>query len=357
MNLEDFGYNNKIEIFRKENNLDRSQIGRVIAEHRERYIVKTINSELEAEVTGNIRFTAKDREDFPAVGDWVTIITYEENYAIINDIMPRSSIIKRKAIGKPGDLQVIAANVDYAFLVQSVDRDFNMNRLERYLTICHSSGILPIIILSKIDLVSEQRLSDISGTIRHRISDVRLIALSNLTKHGYEALSESMEKGKTYCMLGSSGAGKSTLLNNLSGREVMRTGEISDSTGKGKHITSHREMIILKNGGILIDNPGMREVGIADSEGGLEITFNIIDETSLSCRYKDCTHTHEAGCAVIDAVERGFIERASYDNYIKLKKEKDHFESTLAERKKKGKEFGKIVKNYKKTMKKNRSGD
>ncbi len=357
MSLEDFGYSNKIEIFRKENKLERSDIGRVIAEHKERYIVKTINSELEAEVTGNIRFTAKDREDFPAVGDWVTLITYEEGLAIINKILPRSSIIKRKAIGKPGDVQVIAANVDYAFLVQSVDRDFNINRLERYLTICYSSGITPIIILSKIDLVNEQSLSDISGSIGQRISNVRFIALSNRTKQGYEALSESIEKGKTYCMLGSSGAGKSTLLNNLSGREVMRTGAISDSTNKGKHITSHREMIILSKGGILIDNPGMREVGIADSAGGLEITFNIIDEISVSCRYKDCTHTHEAGCAVIDAVERGVIKRASYDNYIKLKREKDHFESTLAERKKKEKEFGKIVKNYKKTMKRNRSAD
>ena len=153
-------------------------------------------------------------------------------------------------------------------------------------------------------------------------------------------------------MLGSSGVGKSTLLNNLSGKSLMRTDTISQSTNKGKHVTSHRELVILENGGILIDNPGMREVGIADSTSGLENTFDMIIRLSQNCKFKYCTHTNEIGCAVIEAIEKGEIDRASYDNYLKLEKEKAHFESSVAERRKKDKEFGKIVKNYKKNINK-----
>lgn len=155
-------------------------------------------------------------------------------------------------------------------------------------------------------------------------------------------------------MLGSSGVGKSTLLNNLSGKPLMRTDTISSSTNKGRHITSHRELIVLENGGILIDNPGMREVGIADSSGGLEITFGKIVNLSHNCKYKDCTHTNETGCSIIEAVEKGEIEKASYENYLRMEREKAHFESSAAERRKKDKEFGKLMKNYKKNIKKNR---
>jgi ribosome biogenesis GTPase len=155
-------------------------------------------------------------------------------------------------------------------------------------------------------------------------------------------------------MLGSSGVGKSTLLNNLSGKPVMRTESISLSTNKGKHVTSHRELFILENGGILVDNPGMREVGVADSTGGLEITFNQIYRLSQKCKFKDCSHTTEIGCGVLEAVERGEVDNASYENYLKMQREKAHFESTVAERRRKDKEFGKIIKNYKKDMNRNK---
>ncbi len=155
-------------------------------------------------------------------------------------------------------------------------------------------------------------------------------------------------------MLGSSGVGKSTLLNNLSGKTIMRTDTISRSTNKGRHVTSHRELIIIENGGILVDNPGMREVGIADSASGLEITFDMIVSHSQNCRFKNCTHTNEKGCSVLEAVEKGEIDKASYKNYLKMEREKAHFESTVVEMRKKDKEFGKIVKNYKKDMNKNK---
>jgi len=354
MILEDLGYNTKLEKFKSDNNLNDFETGRVIAEHKERYKVRTTAGEFEAEILGNMRFSAKTREDFPAVGDWVALTTYDADFAIIHKIFPRFSVIKRQAVGQFGEIQIIAANIDYAFLVQAVDRDFNINRLERYLTICNSSKVSPIIVLSKTDLLDQQQVADIVENIKIRIKNVPVIAISNESHDGYDRIKATIEKGKTYCMLGSSGVGKSTLLNNLSGRAIMQTNSISQSTNKGRHVTSHRELIVLENGGILIDNPGMREVGIADSTNGLEITFDRIIDLSQKCKFKDCTHTSETGCSVIEAVENGELDRASYENYLKMEREKAHFESTAEEKRKKDKDFGKIMKNYKKDMKKNK---
>lgn len=354
MKLEDLGYNEDLEKHRIDNDLVGFETGRVIAEHKERYIVKTTTGEFDAEITGNMRFTAKGREDFPAVGDWVALTTYEPDFAIIHKIFPRFSVIKRQAVGQFGEIQIIATNIDYAFLVQAVDRDFNINRLERYLTLCNSANVSPIIVLSKIDLIAEQELSGVLESIKNRIKNIPVIPVSNESQDGYDKIKATLEKGKTYCMLGSSGVGKSTLLNNLSGKSHMRTDAISQSTNRGRHVTSHRELIVLENGGILIDNPGMREVGIADSSNGLDLTFDTIVSLSQHCKFKDCTHTTETGCAVLEAIESGEIDNASYENYLRMEREKAHFESTLAERRRKDKEFGKIMKNYHKDMNRNR---
>jgi ribosome biogenesis GTPase len=355
MTLEELGYNKKIEAFRIEQNLNDFGIGRIIAEHKERYTVKTTQGEYETEITGNMRFSAASREDFPAVGDWVALTIYDSYSAIIHKILPRFSIIKRQAVGQFGEIQVIATNIDYAFLIQAVDRDFNINRLERYLTICYSSKVTPIIILTKTDLINEQEKTDIIENINQRIPDIPVFAISNETQDGYEALNRIIEKGKTFCMLGSSGVGKSTLLNNLAGRSIMRTDIISESTSKGRHVTSHRELIVLENGGILVDNPGMREVGIADTTTGVETTFDKIISLSQNCKFKDCTHTNETGCSVLEAVDKGEIEKGSYENYLRLEREKEHFASTIEERRKKDKEFGKMMKNYKNDISKKSS--
>jgi len=354
MTLDDLGYNNRFEKFRKDQKLENYEIGRVISEHKERYIVKTAVAEYESEITGNLRFSANSREDIPAVGDWVALITYDSNFALIHKVLPRFSIIKRKAVGQFGEIQIIATNIDYAFIVQAADRDFNINRLERYLTICYSSNVKPIIILSKIDLIAEQRVCEILESIQLRITDVPVIAFSNESQLGYEAIKSVIRKGKTYCMLGSSGVGKSTLLNNLSGRSIMKTDAISQSTNKGRHVTSHRELVVIESGGIMIDNPGMREVGIADSTMGLETTFDKIINLSIGCKFKDCTHTNEVGCSVLESVAKGEIDKSAYENYLRLESEKAHFESTMVERRKKDKEFGKMMKNYKKEIKKNK---
>jgi ribosome biogenesis GTPase len=351
MILEDLGYNQTLENFRKEQKLDSLGVGRVISEHRERYVVKTEEEDFEAEIIGHLRFSARSRSDFPAVGDWVAYSEYDGGKALIYAVFPRMNVIERQAVGKFGQKQIIAANIDYALIVQAVDRDFNLNRTERYLTICDDSNVKPIIVLSKIDLISETFLKEILDAIHKRISNVPVIAISNRTRAGYKELISSIKKGKTYCLLGSSGVGKSTLINLMSGRAIMKTDSISLSTSKGRHVTSHRELIVLEHGGIIIDNPGMREVGVTEETNGLENTFNIIARLSEHCKFKNCTHVHESGCAVIEAVEDGRMDTDYYKNYLKIQKEKAHFESSVAEKRKKDRDFGKMVKNYKKQRK------
>lgn len=351
MRLADLGYTDQFEKARIEQNLDGFDIGRIVAEHKERYMVRNDSGEFESEISGHLRFSATSGEDYPAVGDWVAMTTYDAGFGIIHMVLPRFSAIKRQNVGRSSDVQLIAANIDFAFLVQAVSRDFNLNRLERYLTICYSANVQPIIVLSKIDLIQESRVLEITAEINARLQDIPVIAISNETQDGYQPIRASIAKGKTYCLLGSSGVGKSTLLNNLSGKITMKTASISPSTNKGRHVTSHRELTILDNGGILIDNPGMREVGIADAGDGLKITFEPILKFAASCKFQDCTHSFEMGCAVIEAVHNGEIDHASYRNWLKMDKEKSHYESTVAERHQKDKEFGKIMKNYKKEMK------
>ena len=353
MKKEDFGYNDHFENYRIEQNLMSFEIGRVVAEHKERYIVKTETGDLEAEITGNLRYSAQSREDFPAVGDWVALTVFEPDFSVIHKVFPRFSTISRQAVGHFGEVQIIAANIDYALLVQAVDRDFNINRLERYLTLCYSSKVKPVIVLTKTDLIEQEKLTHILEKIHQRIENVPVVAISNQTQAGYDALAQLTEKGKTYCMLGSSGVGKSTLLNNLTGKALMKTNEISASTNRGKHTTSHRELIVLDNGSILIDNPGMREVGITDTAQGLNTMFDTIYDLAQLCRFKDCSHTTETGCAVLEALQNGSLDKNQYDNFMKIERERAFFESTVAERRKKDKEFGKIMKDYQKRNIKN----
>ncbi len=353
MKPEELGYDDRFEQFRVEQNLESYDVGRIITEHRERYMVLTGKGEFEAEVTGNMRFTAEDRLDFPAVGDWVAI-TIHESIAIIHRLFPRKSILLRQAVGRFGASQVIASNIDFAFIVQSVDRDYNINRLERYLTLCHSANVIPVIILSKADLIDNTQLAEMMENLKSRITDVRVFGLSNHTLYGYDTLNAVLVKGKTYCFLGSSGVGKSTIVNNLAGEEIMKTNIISLSTGKGKHTTNRRELIILKNGAVIIDTPGLREVGIADNAEGLENTFDHIVRLAGRCKFSNCKHTHEKGCAVLEAVEKGVINKASYSNYLKMEREKDRFNTSMAEKRKKDKAFGKICKEGVKLRRKNK---
>jgi len=353
MNLLDLGLTNELTAYLKDNNLSNSSIGRVTQEHRERYIVSTGDNEYDAEITGNLRFSANSRTDFPAVGDWVTMTIYDSDLAIINKILPRKSVLERQAVGKFGEIQIISTNIDFAFIIQAINNNFSINRLERYLTICYSANIEPVLVISKIDLSTEKDIQDAISDLEKRDKKVKYILLSNMTRKGLDLILDFIQKGKTYCVVGSSGVGKSTLINNLLKKNILKTGQISKSTNKGRHITDHRELFVLENGGIIIDTPGMRELGMTDNPEGIKTTFQEIYNISLRCKFPDCKHNNEIGCAVIEALNNGTIDNDSYDNYQKIQKEQERFQTTVVEKRKKDKVFGKMIKNYYKDRKKN----
>ena len=350
MTLTDLGFNQGLESFIRDNNLSDYTTGRVTQEHRERYIVSTGDNEYEAEITGNLRFSASSRADFPAVGDWVTMTVYDTDLAIIHRILPRISVLERQAVGKSGEIQIISSNIDIALIVQSINNNFNINRLERYISICYSSRIEPVLVISKIDLVTGSILNDAISKLEVRDKKIKYILLSNLTRQGLDQILEFLQKGKTYCVVGSSGVGKSTLINNLLKKNILKTGNISNSTNKGRHISDHRELFVLENGAIIIDTPGMRELGMTDNIEGINTVFEEIYNLSLKCKFSDCKHINETDCAVLKAIGEGLIDRASLENFQRLQREQQRFQTTVAEKRRKERIFGKILKNYKKDI-------
>ena len=351
MNLLDLGLNNELTTYLRDNQLSNFSIGRVTQEHRERFVVSDGENEYEAEITGNLRFSANSRANFPAVGDWVTMTIYDSDQAIIHKILPRKSVLERQAVGKFGEIQIISTNIDVAFIIQAINNNFSINRLERYLTICYSANIEPVLVISKIDLSTEKEIQDAINYLEKRDKKVKYILLSNMTLKGLDQILGFIQKGKTYCVVGSSGVGKSTLINNLLKKNILKTGQISHSTNKGRHITDHRELFVLENGGIIIDTPGMKELGMTDNTVGIKTTFQEIFEISFKCKFPDCKHINETGCAVIEALNNGTIDKDSYDNYQKIQKEQERFQTTLAKKRKKDKAFGKMLKNYHKNNK------
>lgn len=326
-------------------------VARVIAEHKGAYKVKNEKGEYFAKLTGKKVFDAKSREDYPAVGDWVAIKEQDAEWAVIKEILPRQSLIKRKHNHKNG-MQIIATNIDVAFIVESIGRDFNLNRFERYFAIASEGGVETVIILNKIDLISKDELDLKLIEIKERFKNIDIVLTSALNDTGLEELRTSMESGKTYCFLGSSGVGKSSLINKLLKTNATETGEINLETGRGKHTTTVRQMYFLKNGAIVIDNPGMREVGMTNESLGLNETFDGIIQLAETCKFVDCAHTSEPNCSVLEALESGQLNKEKYENYLNLKKEMEHYEMTEVERNEKDYKFGKFIKKAKKEINK-----
>ena len=354
MTKEDLGYDPAIGQYFDSQGLAGAELGRVIQEHRERYVVRTENGEYDAEVTGNLRYSAASRADFPAVGDWVALSVYDQGAALILQLYPRRTVLERQAVGKHGEKQIIAANVDRAFILQAVGHDFNLNRMERYLAVCHAAGIQPIAVLTKTDLTDQESLDRLGSQLEKRVGKIPIVCLSNETREGYDQLRAHLEKGKTYCIMGSSGVGKSTLVNNLLGEELLKTSAISESTSKGRHTTSHRELFALENGGILIDTPGMREIGVAGDSDSIDSTFEAIAELAGQCRFSDCTHTEEEGCAILEALDNGEIDPAAFENYQKRLREQSRFQTSLRERREKDRKMGKMYKQIMENKRKNK---
>ncbi len=325
---------------------------RVIAVNKNSYLIGNGETEIFAELTGKFLFGAVSALDLPTVGDWVAVKYFDDDtFAVIYDLLPRRSLLKRKDPGKI-DYQLIAANVDFAFIVQSLDANFNLNRLERYLVTVNEGGLQPVILLGKSDLVSEENRVEKLAGVSMLYKDYPAISFSNVTGQGIDLILEQFVPGKSYCLLGSSGVGKTTLLNRLVGEDRFVVKEVREKDRRGRHATTRRQLIRLENGSLIIDTPGMRELGNIDVDAGLSETFEDIYTYSLACRFKDCTHTHEKDCAVLAAVRNGDIDEKRYENYMKILRESDYYSRSYVEKRKRDKEFGKMVKRIMKDYKK-----
>lgn len=315
INLEELGWNSWFEKEYHENNPEGVPC-RIVEQHKNSYIVQNETGVFKAKLSGKMVYEV----EFAAVGDWVSVTGGEsDEFRIVEYIYSRKSKISRKVAGKKSVEQIIASNIDYLFIVISLNDDFNLRRAERYLAAAYESGAEPVIVLSKSD-VCEERDEKI-GEIRKIAKDVDVICTTVFEKDGLKELECYLEKGSTAALVGSSGVGKSSIINRLIGKEVMKTGSIREDDSKGRHTTTSRELIHLENGANIIDTPGMRELQLWDAEEGIEILFEDIAELEKMCRFKDCTHSGEPGCAVSEAVLSGQIDKKRYESYLKLKKE------------------------------------
>jgi ribosome biogenesis GTPase len=325
------------------------QIARVIAVNKNSYIVSNGTNDIYAELTGKFLYNSGSSLDLPTVGDWVYAQLFDDDtFAVIHEIFPRKSLLKRKTPGNKIDYQLIGANIDNAIVMQALDFNYNIRRLERYLVMINESNITPVILLSKSDLISTDEIERKKNDIQNLVPGIRIEAFSNNNRSDIENIKALITPLKTFCLLGSSGVGKTTLLNNLIDQELYKTQPIREKDGRGKHTTTRRELIVLENGAMIIDSPGMRELGVVSVDAGLDETFNEIAELAGQCRYADCTHTTETGCAVLKAVEDEVIPKERYQNYIKMYKESLYNEMSYVEKRQKDKTFGKFMHTYKK---------
>jgi ribosome biogenesis GTPase len=328
------------------------QIARVITVNKDSYTINNGEGDVSAEITGKLMFSADSPLDYPATGDWVIAQYYDKkSFAIISEIVPRKTVLKRKTSGKKIEFQLIAANIDTGLIVQSLDNNYNLRRLERYLVMINESDIQPIVLLSKSDLLPDNEVGKKVTEINALIPDIRVVPFSNKDNARLKLVKELLIPWKTYCLLGSSGVGKTTLINNLLDEVRLKTHSVREKDGKGRHITTRRQLINLKNGSMIIDTPGMRELGNFAVDTGIHSTFDDIAELSNQCRYNDCSHTQEQGCSILAALKDGIISQERYQNFVKLKKESAFYEMSFFEKKRKDKKFGKFVKSVMKEKK------
>ena len=318
--------------------------GRVISQERDVYRLATAKGECQGAVSGKYRYRAESPSDYPAVGDFVAVSDAGDGSAIIHALMPRKSVFLRKAAGTGQKPQVVAANVDILFLCMALNNDFNLRRLERYLSVAWDSGAQPVVVLTKADLcgdLSEKRLA-----VENVAVGVDIVVTSALESNGCDMLLPYLQKGRTVAFIGSSGIGKSTLINSLLGEARLATGGLRNDD-KGRHTTTHRELIPISGGALVMDTPGMRELGLWETGEGIDRTFSDIEALAKECRFRDCSHTGEPGCKIREALSSGALSGDRWQSYQKLRLENarsEDMESHLAAKEKKFKQIAKINK-------------
>ena len=304
---------------------------RVTAQHRGAYVVFSELGELRADTAGRLSHEANGAGDLPAVGDWVAIAARpDEGGATIQHVVSRRTKFSRKVALHAAEEQVLAANVDAVFLLMSLNEDFNLRRLERYMTMAWESGAQPVIVLTKTDLCLDWELRVLE--VESIAFGVPVHAISNVSGDGLELVRSHLTPGRTIALLGSSGVGKSTLVNTLAGEELLATREIRAGDGEGRHTTSHRQLVLLPEGGLVLDTPGLRELQLWDASDGLAETFEDVEALAARCRFSDCAHRTEPGCAVQAALEDGTLEFGRWASYKKLQRELAHLERRLDKR-------------------------
>lgn len=350
MELSDLGFDRWFESCAADISREGRLPARVSAVDRNAFLVMNEHGEVPAELSGKFLYAIDSPLEMPCTGDWVTVQYHNAGAsAIIHGLFPRKTFLRRKRAGAAVDFQMIAANIDTAFIIQSCHYDFSLPRLDRYLAMAADGLVEPVVVFAKTDLLSPEELQEKLAVLKQTGITAGIIPLSNVTGAGDDEFRQRLLPGKTYCLIGSSGVGKTTLLNRLIGRDALDTGLVS-ATGEGTHTTTRRQLIVLDNGVMFIDTPGMRELGLLGAGEGLDKGFEDIVELSASCRFNDCSHTFESGCAILAAVAAGEMSGERYASYMKLRKESEFHEMTYLEKRKKDRAFGRHVSKVKKDM-------
>ena len=342
--LNKYGWNDKLNQLKQESIHKTLPYGRVAIVHRTCYEVISDNGLFQCELTGNMMYGKSDFK-LPCTGDWVIFQPFDEDKGIIVDMLPREQILFRKKSGTVADKQAIASYVDKAFIVQSLDDNFNVRRAERFMAQILEENISPVLVLNKADLEFDRQ--KVEEDIKHIAHQMPVFFTSTLQPETILRLRESVSEGETVVFVGSSGVGKSSLVNALCEKSVLLTSGISSSTGKGRHTSTRREMVLMDGSGVLIDTPGVREFGLAvDNPDSLAEMLEISDYAT-SCRFKDCEHLNEPGCAVLEAVNSGALDRKVYESFLKLRREAWHFSASEHEKRKKEKSLSKLIEEVK----------
>ncbi|MCX7710168.1 MAG: ribosome small subunit-dependent GTPase A [Clostridia bacterium] len=350
MNIKDYGWD---EHFNREWNQRSAEgmfPGRIIADYGQMMRAVTDSGE----ILVNRPVKKMDNELQLAVGDWIALEHAEETQSVcVRAVLARKTKFSRAAAGIEVKEQIIAANVDTVFLIQSLNRDFNMKRLERYLIAAWESGAVPVIVLTKADCCDN--VADKMASVYNTAPGVEVHAISCITGEGIDEIKKYFMHGKTVALLGSSGVGKSTLVNTLAGKELLKTQEIREDDSRGRHTTTHRELLLLPQGGLVLDTPGMRALSLWEADAGMEVLFGDIEELVKLCRFYDCQHQNEPGCAVRNALDTNKLEMSRWESWLKLQKELAHLEAKKEGKlRQKEKQWGKQIAKFQKEFYKGR---